>query len=53
MLYTGGCYCGAIKYEIDLASADEARTSLCHCRNCKVRTEIPTYRRSLFEGLIG
>ncbi|MCJ1364936.1 hypothetical protein MMC16_004053 [Acarospora aff. strigata] len=35
MIYTGHCYCGEIKYEIDLSSPDEARTSLCHCKNCK------------------
>jgi hypothetical protein len=36
MIHTGSCYCGEIKYEIDVASPDEARTSLCHCKNCKV-----------------
>jgi len=35
MIYTGSCYCKEIKYEIDLASPDDARTSLCHCKNCK------------------
>lgn len=34
--YTGSCYCRAIEYELELSSPDEARTSLCHCRNCKV-----------------
>lgn len=33
--YKGGCYCGEIKYTIDV-SPDDARTSLCHCNNCKV-----------------
>ncbi|KZT10102.1 uncharacterized protein LAESUDRAFT_722256 [Laetiporus sulphureus 93-53] len=33
--YTGGCYCGNIRYRLNLSSADEARTSICHCRNCK------------------
>ena len=28
---------GALKYEINISSPDEARTSLCHCKNCKVR----------------
>jgi hypothetical protein len=41
MIYTGSCYCKEIKYEIDLASPDGARTSLCHCKNCKVRHLIP------------
>ncbi|KAL8756480.1 MAG: hypothetical protein Q9184_004488 [Pyrenodesmia sp. 2 TL-2023] len=35
MVYKGACYCKAVKYEIDIASPDEARTSLCHCKNCK------------------
>ncbi|KAI0076339.1 DUF636 domain protein [Panus rudis PR-1116 ss-1] len=33
--YTGGCFCGEIRYELNLNSPDEARTSLCHCSNCK------------------
>ncbi|KAI9786058.1 MAG: hypothetical protein M1816_008149 [Peltula sp. TS41687] len=35
MIHTGGCYCGEIRYEIDLASPDDARTSICHCKNCR------------------
>jgi hypothetical protein len=35
MHYTGSCYCRAIKYSFDV-SPEEARTSLCHCHNCKV-----------------
>ncbi|KAL8823882.1 MAG: hypothetical protein Q9191_005476 [Dirinaria sp. TL-2023a] len=35
MVYKGGCYCGGLKYEIDIPSKDDARTSLCHCKNCK------------------
>ncbi|KAI9750621.1 MAG: hypothetical protein M4579_006390 [Chaenotheca gracillima] len=35
MIYTGSCYCREIKYEVDLVSPDDARTSLCHCNNCK------------------
>ncbi|KAI0802171.1 Mss4-like protein [Xylaria sp. FL0064] len=32
----GGCYCGAIRYTIMLSDpASEARTSICHCGNCK------------------
>lgn len=31
----GGCYCGEVRYELDLSSPDDARTSLCHCNNCK------------------
>lgn len=36
MKLTGSCYCRNIKYELNLNSADDARTSLCHCKNCKV-----------------
>ncbi|KAI0701633.1 DUF636 domain protein [Earliella scabrosa] len=35
MKLTGSCYCRALRYEVNLTSADDARTSLCHCRNCK------------------
>ncbi|KZT24638.1 hypothetical protein NEOLEDRAFT_1134670 [Neolentinus lepideus HHB14362 ss-1] len=35
MICNGGCYCGNIRYEINLTSPDEARTSICHCKNCK------------------
>lgn len=51
----GGCYCGAVRYIITLADpATEARTSLCHCSNCKrftggehgITTKIP---RAAFE----
>ena len=36
MSYKGSCYCHAIKYTVS-CSAEDARTSLCHCNNCKVR----------------
>ena len=36
--YTGSCYCRQIQYELNLSSPDDARTSLCHCRNCKAST---------------
>ncbi|THV02159.1 DUF636 domain protein [Dendrothele bispora CBS 962.96] len=32
---TGSCYCRQIEYELSLSSLDDARTSLCHCHNCK------------------
>ena len=35
MICPGGCYCGQLRYEIDLASPDDARMSICHCPNCK------------------
>ncbi|KAJ5280707.1 DUF636 domain protein [Penicillium angulare] len=34
-IYSGSCFCRNIEYELHLASPDEARTSLCHCRNCR------------------
>ncbi|KAJ5585601.1 uncharacterized protein N7459_005401 [Penicillium hispanicum] len=34
-IYTGSCICHRLEYELRLNSSDEARTSLCHCRNCK------------------
>ena len=36
MIFPGGCYCKKVRYEIDLEDADKARTSICHCKNCKV-----------------
>lgn len=36
--YTGSCFCRKIQYNLDLSSPDDARTSLCHCGNCKVST---------------
>ncbi|PMD25891.1 hypothetical protein NA56DRAFT_676963 [Hyaloscypha hepaticicola] len=34
MHYTGSCYCRSIQYSFDV-SPEDARTSLCHCHNCK------------------
>ncbi|KAJ5160920.1 uncharacterized protein N7482_007924 [Penicillium canariense] len=34
-VYSGSCVCRRIEYELRLDSPDDARTSLCHCRNCK------------------
>ncbi|WWC70560.1 uncharacterized protein I206_104511 [Kwoniella pini CBS 10737] len=31
----GGCFCGSVRYHVELTSSDEAHGSLCHCRNCK------------------
>ena len=38
--YQGSCFCRNIEYQLMLNSPDDARTSLCHCRNCKV---FPTF----------
>ncbi|KAF2742064.1 hypothetical protein M011DRAFT_413331 [Sporormia fimetaria CBS 119925] len=32
---TGSCFCRNLTYTIHLSSLDDARTSLCHCGNCK------------------
>ncbi|BGO91090.1 hypothetical protein NBRC10512_005818 [Rhodotorula toruloides] len=36
-----GCYCRAIRYEVNVDSPDDLRTSLCHCKNCKKFTGGP------------
>ncbi|KAJ5550332.1 Glutathione-dependent formaldehyde-activating enzyme/centromere protein V [Penicillium sp. DV-2018c] len=33
--HTGSCFCRNIEYELRLENDDDARTSVCHCRNCK------------------
>ncbi|GAA5855235.1 hypothetical protein JCM8547_008997 [Rhodosporidiobolus lusitaniae] len=34
--YEGGCFCGAVRYKIELEMPkEEARSSMCHCGNCK------------------
>lgn len=60
MKFPGGCYCNKIRYEIELEDAGKARTSICHCKNCKVcitfthwpslGTMIPSTYRLLFFG---
>lgn len=50
MKLTGSCYCRALQYQVDLNSADDARTSLCHCRNCKVRS-ITVFLLSIMRSL--
>ncbi|TRM68396.1 Mss4-like protein [Schizophyllum amplum] len=35
MIYKGGCFCKTVRYELDLASPDDARMNICHCPNCK------------------
>ncbi|KAJ8058055.1 hypothetical protein OCU04_012914 [Sclerotinia nivalis] len=57
MCYTGSCYCRAIKYTFNIESS-EARTSLCHCHNCKkffgtnygLTTKIPALSFKIIEG---
>ncbi|RTE80654.1 hypothetical protein BHE90_004853 [Fusarium euwallaceae] len=33
--YKGKCVCGNTQYTVSLSSLEEARTSLCHCHNCR------------------
>ncbi|KAF2627462.1 DUF636 domain-containing protein [Macroventuria anomochaeta] len=35
LLFAGGCYCKKLTYTIRLATKDEARTMVCHCKDCK------------------
>ncbi|GAA6013967.1 hypothetical protein JCM10207_000188 [Rhodosporidiobolus poonsookiae] len=40
--YEGGCYCRAVRYTVTLSDPDkEARSSMCHCSNCKKFTGTP------------
>jgi hypothetical protein len=31
----GRCVCSSLKYSVNLNSADDARTTLCHCKSCR------------------
>ena len=46
----GGCFCGLIRYSIKLESPDEARMSICHCKNCKVSVDLLSCRSSRIEA---
>ncbi|KAJ9110587.1 hypothetical protein QFC20_002917 [Naganishia adeliensis] len=35
MIYTGSCYCREITFEGEIDDPANARTSICHCKNCK------------------
>ncbi|KAF1816390.1 hypothetical protein P152DRAFT_454659 [Eremomyces bilateralis CBS 781.70] len=35
MELTGSCFCRRLAYKLELDSPDDARTSVCHCKNCK------------------
>ncbi|KAA8898842.1 DUF636 domain protein [Sphaerosporella brunnea] len=56
--YVGSCYCNEITYKITLSSPDEARTSICHCRNCRkwfgsaygITTKIPLSSLQITSG---
>lgn len=38
MAITGGCQCGAVRYEL---SAAPDRVSICHCRDCQMSSGAP------------
>ncbi|KAI1801070.1 Mss4-like protein [Daldinia bambusicola] len=55
----GGCYCGLIKYTVTLEDPEsQARTSICHCGNCKkftggehgITTKIPKTAFKITQG---
>ncbi|KAI0841370.1 Mss4-like protein [Hypoxylon sp. FL0890] len=55
----GGCYCGSIRYVINLEDPEtQARTSICHCGNCKrftggehgITTKIPKSALEVTKG---
>jgi len=40
--FPGSCYCGEVQYKLTLDNpAEDARTSICHCTNCKKFTGGP------------
>ncbi|TFK39073.1 DUF636 domain-containing protein [Crucibulum laeve] len=56
--HTGSCYCKEVKYEVNLQSLDDARTSICYCSNCKkwtgsafgITTKIPRSALKITKG---
>jgi len=44
-MLTGGCHCGAIRYEVEGAPAHAA---LCHCTDCRRSTGAPMVAWTLF-----
>jgi hypothetical protein len=42
---TGGCLCGAVRYRVH----GPARTSLCHCRSCRLATGGPSLAWAIFD----
>src|SRR3954471_7163982 len=32
--YAGGCHCGAVRYEVELAAADGLAGTMCNCTVC-------------------
>ena len=44
MQITGGCHCGAIRYQAEIE--DPHRVSVCHCTDCQTLTGSP-FRTSI------
>jgi hypothetical protein len=44
-MMTGGCHCGAIRYE---ASAGPSRHSICHCTDCRRSAGAPVVAWAIF-----
>ena len=38
MTYTGGCHCGAVRYEV---SGEAQHVALCHCSDCRKAAGAP------------
>jgi hypothetical protein len=38
-MLTGGCFCGEVRYSVDVAMATDA--CVCHCENCRRTTGAP------------
>lgn len=58
--FTGGCYCKKISYTIQLVSKEEARATVCHCKDCKktfgsvfgVTVKVPTASVRMTGGMV-
>jgi hypothetical protein len=44
-MLTGGCHCGAIRYEVE---GEPAHAALCHCTDCRLSTGAPVVAWTLF-----